>query len=314
MSGVLTTDNLSPQLRRQNRINTIHASLAIENNTLSLDQVTDIIDGKPVVGPHRDIQEVHGAIAAYETLERWTPSSLTDLLAAHKLLMTGLVDTPGQLRYCNVEIMQRDKVVHKAPSHRFVSQHMYNLLSWLKDTDEHPLVASCVFHYEFEFIHPFVDGNGRMGRLWQTLILSKWNPLCAFIPVETTVRNRQSEYYASLRQSDVQGESTKFVEFMLMALHGTLNSALAKIYESDQVRDQVSDQVSRLIIALATGDKSASELMKALNLRHAPTFRNNYLAPALTAGIIERTQPSSPRSPTQRYRLTKKGMYWQARL
>ena len=298
-TGMLTAENLSPQLRRENRIRTIHASLAIENNTLSLEQVTDIIDGKAVIGPPRDIQEVRGAVAAYEKLDSWTPHSLDDLLAAHALLMHSLVEHPGQIRTGGVGVFQGNKVIHMAPPANLVHGHLENLFQWLKKTDEHPLITSCVFHYEFEFIHPFDDGNGRMGRLWQTLILSKWKPVLAYMPVETIVRNRQDEYYASLGQADAQGEATKFIEFMLQALHDTLGNT-----KSDQVVAQVSDQVIRLVELLEKGEKGATELMQALNLRHAPTFRKNYLSPALDAGLIERTQPDSPRSPTQKYRLT----------
>lgn len=301
-TGALTPESLSPQLRRENRIRTIHASLAIENNTLSLEQVTDIIDGKPVIGPPRDIREVKGAVAAYEKLDAWTPHSLKDLLTAHAMLMHDLVDTAGELRTSGVGVFQGSKVVHMAPPANLVHGHLENLLQWLKGTDEHPLITSCVFHYEFEFIHPFADGNGRMGRLWQTLILSKWRPVLAFMPVETIVRNRQAEYYSSLGQADAQGEATKFVEFMLQALHDTLIGI-----STDQVDVQVSDQVKRLLEILASGEKSATELMQTLGLRHAPTFRKNYLLPALDAGLVERTQPDSPRSPTQQYRLTRLG-------
>ena len=301
-TGALTAENLSPQLRRENRIRTIHASLAIENNTLSLEQVTDIIDGKPVIGPPRDIQEVRGAVAAYEKLDAWRPHNLKDLLAAHAMLMHDLVDNPGKLRTGGVGVLQGSKVIHMAPPANLVHGHLENLLQWLKGTDEHPLITSCVFHYEFEFIHPFADGNGRMGRLWQTLILSKWRPVLAYMPVETIVRNRQEEYYASLGQADAQGEATKFIEFMLQALHDTLANT-----NTDQVDAQVSDQVKRLLDAIGQNEKTATELMQALSLRHAPTFRKNYLTPALEAGLIERTQPDSPRSPTQRYRLTELG-------
>lgn len=298
-TGAFTAESLSPQLRRENRIRTIHASLAIENNTLSLEQVTDIIDGKPVIGPPRDIQEVKGAVAAYENMDAWTPHSLKDLLAAHAMLMHDLVDTAGELRTGGVGVFQGSKVVHMAPPANLVHGHLENLLQWLKGTDEHPLITSCVFHYEFEFIHPFADGNGRMGRLWQTLILSKWRPVLAFMPVESIVRNRQAEYYASLGQADAQGEAAKFVEFMLQALHDTLIGI-----STDQVDVHVSDQVKRLVEILVHGEKSAMELMQALGLRHAPTFRKNYLLPALDAGLVERTQPDSPRSPKQQYRLT----------
>lgn len=298
----LAIGSLSPQLRRENRIRTIHASLAIENNTLSLEQVTDIIDGKAVIGPPRDIQEVHGAISAYEKLDAWQPHWLEDLLAAHAILMRDLVEKPGSLRTGGVGVYQGGKVVHVAPPAHLVHEHLNRLLRWLEETNEHPLVASCVFHYEFEFIHPFTDGNGRMGRLWQTLILSKWNSLFAYLPVETLVRNRQDEYYASLAAADEQGEGTSFVEFMLAALFDTLIGL-----QSDQAGDQVSDQVRRLMEALEQGEKSAVELMTGLGLRHAPTFRKNYLSPALKAALIERTRPDAPRSPMQKYVLTAKG-------
>ncbi len=302
MSGALTAESLSPRLRRENRIRTIHASLAIENNTLSLEQVTDIIDGKPVIGPPRDIQEVRGAVAAYEQLDVWQAHNLQDLLSAHALLMHDLVEQPGKLRTGGVGVFQGRKLVHMAPPASLVRGHLENLLQWLQNTDEHPLITSCVFHYEFEFIHPFHDGNGRMGRLWQTLILSKWKPVLAYMPVETIVRNRQAEYYASLGQADAQGEATRFVEFMLQALRDTLAGML-----SDQASVQVTDQVRRLVEALGGDERSSAELMRALGLRHTPTFRKSYLQPALDAGLVERTQPDSPRSPTQRYRLAPSG-------
>jgi fido (protein-threonine AMPylation protein) len=296
---------LSPQLRRENHIRTIHASLAIENNTLSLEQVTDIIDGKPVIGPPRDIQEVRGAVAAYEKLDTWEPYRLKDVLAAHALLMHSLVDSPGRLRTGGVGVFRGDKIVHMAPPAGLVPGHMENLLRWLKNTDEHPLITSCVFHYEFEFIHPFDDGNGRMGRLWQTLILSRWRPVLAYMPVETIVRTRQDEYYASLGQSDTHGEATTFIEFMLRALHDTLAQATTQV--TAQVTTQVSPQVRRLLAALHHGSQSAGELMRALGLKNAKNFRSTSLNPALEAGLVERTQPDSPRSPTQRYRLTPRG-------
>ena len=298
----LAVELLSPHLRRENRIRTIHASLAIENNTLSLEQVTDIINGKAVIGPPRDIQEVHGAVSAYEKLDTWQPHKLDDMLSAHAILMRDLVEKPGSLRTGGVGVFQGHRVVHMAPPAHLVHEHLKKLLGWLEKTDEHPLVSSCVFHYEFEFIHPFADGNGRMGRLWQTLILSKWNSLFAYLPVETIVRNRQAEYYDSLGRADAQGEATVFVEFMLTAL----GDAVADI-RSDQVDDQVSDQVRRLLDVLGQGEKSATELMTELGLRHAPTFRKNYLSPALEAARVERTKPDAPRSPLQRYRLTAAG-------
>jgi Fic family protein len=207
---------LTPQLRRENRIRTIHASLAIENNTLTLEQVTAVIDGKHVLGHPREILEVRNALTAYEAMDGWEPTSREDLLAAHRLLMTALVDDAGRFRSGGVGIYRGKQLVHMAPPADRVQQQMDDLLDWLKHTDEHPLVASCVFHYELEFIHPFADGNGRIGRLWQTLVLRTWKPLLAYLPVETVVRQRQDDYYRVLAEADKQADATPFVEFMLI--------------------------------------------------------------------------------------------------
>jgi Fic family protein/predicted transcriptional regulator len=300
---------LSPRLRRGNRIRTIHASLAIENNTLTIEQVTAVLDGKRVMGLPREIQEVRNAFATYEHIDRWTPSSRTDLLEAHGILMAGLVDRPGEFRSGGVGVFHENRVVHMAPPAERVPSLMSDLLTWLEHTDEHPLVASCVFHYEFEFIHPFPDGNGRLGRLWQTLILSRWKPLLAYLPVETVIHDRQADYYRVLAQADNSADATPFVEFMLEALRSAIEEAVT----IDQVGDHVSDQVIRLLNGLRSGETGATDLMARLSLSHRPTFRRNYLEPALTAGLIERTQPVSPRSPTQRYRLTEKGRAFLAR-
>jgi Fic family protein len=290
-----------PALRRGNRLRTIQASLAIENNSLTLEQVTAVIAGKRVLGPPKEIQEVRNAFAAYEAMETWKPWNAKDLLAAHKLLMTGLVDQPGRFRAGGVGIAQGKKIVHLAPPAERVPGLMNDLLKWLKRTDAHPLIASCVFHYELEFIHPFADGNGRMGRLWQTLILSSWKPLLAWLPVETVIRERQAEYYAALAVSDKSGHCTAFIEFLLSALLQALHEAAA----TDQVGDQVSDQVKALLKCLARQPLTALACMKKLGLNHRPTFRKNYLQPAMDAGLIERTLPDKPNSSLQRYRLSR---------
>lgn len=291
-----------PALRRGNRLRSIQASLAIENNSLTLKQVTAVIAGKRVLGPPKEIQEVRNAFAAYEAMAAWKPWSSKDLLAAHKLLMSGLVDHPGRFRTTGVGIAQGKKIVHLAPPAARVPGLVNELLGWLKNTDAHPLIASCVFHYEFEFIHPFSDGNGRMGRLWQTLILSRWKPLLAWVPVETVIRARQAEYYAALASSDKAGNSTTFIEFLLSALLQALHEASA----TDQVGDQVSDQVKALLKCLAKQPLTALACMKKLRLAHRPTFRKNYLQPALEAGLIERTLPDKPNSSLQKYRLRQK--------
>ena len=202
-------------LRRLNRIRTIHGSLAIEGNTLSQRQVAALLDGKPVVGPLREIQEARNAIRAYDVYQDWDPASGTDLLAAHGMLMAGLLDAPGHYRRGGVMVAGAGKVHHVGPPAARVPQLMADLLAWVGGTAEHPLIASSVFHYEFEFIHPFDDGNGRMGRLWQTLILTRWRELFAHLPVESMVHARQRDYYAAIRQSPAAGESTPFIAFML---------------------------------------------------------------------------------------------------
>lgn len=224
---VLAEQNLTPRLRRENRIRTIQASLAIENNALTLEQVTAVIDGKRVLGLPREIQEVRNAFAAYEAMENWQPSSEADLLSVHRLLMLALVDQPGVYRSGGVGIFRGEQLVHMAPPADRVPYLMADLLAWLQRADEHPLIASCLFHYELEFIHPFADGNGRMGRLWQTLILCHWKPLLAYLPVETVIRERQDDYYRVLAEADKLAEATPFVEFMLQVMHDAISEALA---------------------------------------------------------------------------------------
>jgi Fic family protein len=298
----------SLRLRRANRIRTIQGSLAIEGNTLNEAQITAILEGKHVIAPPREIQEVHNAFATYEKLPNWSPANEVHLLEAHASLMRGLINEAGYYRTGGVGVMAGDKVIHMAPGANRVPKLMGNLLAWLATTETPPLIASCVFHYEFEFIHPFADGNGRMGRLWQTLILSQWNPLFVHIPVESMVHQHQAEYYQALQQSTDKTDSAPFIEFMLDRILEAINAALN--YNTDQATDQVSDQVARLLGALSKEPLTNQALMLELALSHRPSFRNNYLNPALDAGLIERTQPDSPRSPTQKYRLTTKGREW----
>jgi cell filamentation protein, protein adenylyltransferase len=293
-----------PVLRRGNRIKTIQASLAIEGNTLSLEQVTAVISGKRVLATPREIQEVRNAFAAYEELPKWSAYSRADLLAAHGLMMAGLVDEIGCFRSGKVGIQRSEKMIHLAPPASRVPGLIDDLLKWLEKTDEHPLVAGCVFHYEFEFIHPFQDGNGRMGRLWQTLILSRWRPVFAMLPVETIIRDRQQDYYAALGQADHSADATAFIEFMLNAILRAIEEAALT---SDQESDHQSDKVMRLLRALRKSQRSTSDLMIELGLAHRPTFRKNYLHPALVAGLIEMTQPDTPRARNQKYRLTALG-------
>lgn len=293
-----------PVLRRGNRIKTVQASLEIEGNTLNLEQVTAVLAGKRVLGQPREIQEVRNAFAAYEQLTNWSAHSRSDLLAAHGLLMTGLADEVGRFRSGNVGVHRGREVVHVAPPAARVPVLIDDLLTWLEKTDEHPLVASCVFHWVFEFIHPFQDGNGRLGRLWQTLILSQWRTVFAMLPIESIIRDRQQDYYAALIQSDHAADATAFIEFMLSAI---LQAIEESTFGSDQVSVHQSDQVMRLLRALQRSQRSASDLMAELGLSHRPTFRKNYLHPALAAQLIEMIHPDTPRARNQKYRLTECG-------
>jgi Fic family protein len=295
----LSADLENLRLRRIHRIQTIHGSLAIEGNTLSEEQISTILDGKPVIAPPREVQEVRNAIKAYDEFQNWHPEQQADLLKAHETLMLGLLDAPGHYRLEGVGVGGAGGIVHVAPPPGRVPELMGSLLGWLGKTEEHALIKSCVFHYEFEFIHPFADGNGRMGRLWQTLILSRWNPLFSQIPVESMVYARQQEYYNAIAESTQAAESTPFVEFMLRTI-------LERIISSDRETHQVTHQVEILLSALVD-EMSRGELMRKLELKDRVNFKRIYLDPALADGLIEMTIPDKPNSRLQKYRLTEKG-------
>ncbi len=209
-----------PELRKHNRIRTIQSSLAIEGNTLTIEQVTDIINNKKVLGPAKDILEVKNTIKAYEKLGQYDAGSLKSLLEAHNILMAGLLTHAGALRTQNVGVRAGEKIVHMAPPHDQVPVLVNELLLFLRqEKDLHPLIKSSVFHYEFEFIHPFMDGNGRLGRLWQSIILYNYRGIFEYIPIESVVRQRQAQYYQALQASDQNGSATEFINFMLEAIY-----------------------------------------------------------------------------------------------
>lgn len=233
------------RLRKENRIKTIHSSLAIENNSLSLKQITAIIDGKHVLGNPNEIKEVKNSIQAYDLLLSLNPYNEKDLLKAHKLMMQDLVEISGKYRTDGVGIFDGEKVVHLAPPADRVSELMFDLFEWIKTSDVHPLIKSCVFHYEFEFIHPFQDGNGRMGRLWQTVILKEWKEIFAWLPVETLIKENQKEYYCVLGASDSAANSTKFIEFMLSLILNTIEEIIEtekKVTQKVSVKVTVNQQ------------------------------------------------------------------------
>jgi Fic family protein len=216
----------SPQLRKQNRIKTIHSSLQIEGNTLTEEQITALIENKRVIGPKKDVLEVLNAIKVYEKLEEYKFSSVKTFQKAHHELMNGLIESAGKYRKQGVGIVKGTKVEHIAPPHENVPHLMKDLFEYLKDSNELTLIKSCVFHYEMEFIHPFIDGNGRMGRLWQTLILMSEYPIFEFLPFETLISQTQDDYYKSLSLSDKSGKSTYFIEYMLSVIDKSLESLL----------------------------------------------------------------------------------------
>ena len=219
-------DRPSPQLRKQNKVKTIHSSLQIEGNTLTGEQITAIIDSKRVLGPKKDVLEVINAIDIYDNLRGFTPTSEKSFLKAHKILMKGLIDKPGKYRTQSVGIVKGSKVEHLAPPHKNLPYLMKDLFEYLNKSNELTLVKSCVFHYETEFIHPFIDGNGRMGRLWQTLILMQEYPVFEFLPFETLISKNQKDYYHTLSISDKTGSSTSFIEFILKQIDTSLKELL----------------------------------------------------------------------------------------
>ena len=243
--GKLTSTNqlsANPTLRRTNRIRTIHGSLAIEQNTLSLEQVTAVLNGKQVLAPPKDIAEVKNAYEIYERLEELDPYSVDDLLTAHGIMTRGLVDESGVFRSKPVGVVEQEgHVLHFGTLPQYVPNLVMELLDWAKNSDIHMLIRSCVFHYELELIHPFADGNGRIGRLWHTLLLSKWNPAFAWLPVESMIHARQQEYYEAINASNNAGESTVFIEFMLSAIKASLMDA---INTSDEMSDGAMDKAT----------------------------------------------------------------------
>ena len=241
---LMSTNQLSanPTLRRSNRIRTIHGSLAIEQNTLSLEQVTAVLNGKHVLAPPKDIAEVKNAYEIYERLDELDPYSVEDLLTAHKIMTQGLVDEAGMFRTRPVGIVDNEgHVLHFGTLPQYVPDLVMELLGWVKNSDVHILIRSCVFHYELELIHPFADGSGRIGRLWHTLLLSKWNPVFAWLPVESIIHDLQQEYYKAINASNDAGESTVFIEFMLLAIKASLIEA---IRTSDEMSDEKMDKAT----------------------------------------------------------------------
>ena len=288
-----------PRLRRVNRIKSIQSSLAIENNTLSLEQVTDVLSGKRVLGPQDDILAVKNAFAAYKMLPGFDPFSLEDLKKAHGIMMRGLVEGAGELRTGSVGVInEQGKVLHVAPPHDMVKGLTEQLFDWLKTSKTQMLIRSSIFHYEFEFIHPFMDGNGRTGRLWQTALLASWKPIFEWIPIESIIKDNQEEYYRAIGLSTSEGKSNRFILFML----GVIKRAVAELARDTRSHQRhSSNQIRALMSVMETYPLSAAELMEKLGMKSRAAFRKNYLQPALEAGLIAMTDPAAPTSRNQRY-------------
>ena len=289
-----------PILRKNNRIKSIHSSLAIEANSLSLNQVKDVIEGKVVIGPRKEIQEVKNAYNLYSMVDKLNCYSEKDLLLAHSVLTYLIDEESGKYRNHGEGVFDGDKIIFVAPPENMVPTLMKDLFNWLKNDKETPLlIKSCIFHYEFVFIHPFGDGNGRTARFWQNLLLSNWNGVFEFIPLESQIHKYQREYYNKIDICHRSGNSNEFIEFILLMLNEILDEVLLS---SQKESRHISEQVNRLLSVMDDEiPYSANELLLLLNIKSKETLRASYLNPALENGLIKMTLPDKPNSKNQRY-------------
>lgn len=290
-----------PHLRRNNRIKSIHSSLKIEANSLSLGQVRDVIDDRTVLGEQKEIQEVKNAYTAYEHFSEIDPYSIDDLKKFHGMMTKYIVEESGVFRCGEEGVFSGEQCIFMAPPARLVPGLMSELFDWMREAQDfvHPLVLSSVFHYEFVFIHPFSDGNGRMARLWHSAILSKWKPIFEYIPIESQIEKFQEEYYDVIARCNSEGESTAFIEFMLTQIDKILDDICTQI-EDD--REQTSEYVKTLIEVMEYSVPYTSRtLMEKLGLKSKEGFRRNYLNPAVRMKLVRMTIPDRPTSRNQRY-------------
>ena len=290
-----------PHLRKNNRIKSIHASLKIEANSLSLGQVRDVINGKLVLGEQKEIQEVKNAYAAYEKLSEIDPYSINDLKHYHGIMTRYLVDEAGEFRSSEEGVFSGERCIFMAPPARIVPQLMRELFEWMKSAKDevHPLILSSVFHYEFVFIHPFTDGNGRMARLWHTAMLAKWKPILEYIPIESQIEKFQEEYYDAISKCHMEGAATIFIEFMLSQIDKILDEVSAQITgDNEQLPEHIQSLLSIMEYEVAYTSKA---LMEKLGLKSKEGFRRNYLIPAIEMKLIRMTVPGQPRNRNQRY-------------
>lgn len=290
-----------PHLRRNNRIKSIHSSLKIEANSLSLGQVRDVINGKLVLGEQKEIQEVKNAYAAYEKMSDIDPYSIKKLKEFHGIMTKYIVEESGDFRKGEEGVFNGDECIFMCPPARFIQGQMEDLFAWMKKerTAVHPLILSSVFHYEFVFIHPFSDGNGRMARLWHTAILSQWKPIFEFIPIESQIEKFQDDYYDVIAKCHVEGESTRFIEFMLMQIDKILDEVSEQMSESSE---QMTEYLKRMLNVMEYDvPYTATAIMGMLGLKSKETFRKNYMNPAIELNLVRMTIPDKPNSKNQRY-------------
>ena len=290
-----------PHLRRNNRIQSIHSSLKIEANSLSLSEVRDVINGHLVLGDQKEIQEVKNAYEAYEHIPDINPLSITDLKKIHGIMTYRTVNESGVFRKGDEGVFSGDTCIFVAPPPQMVDSLMNDLFTWMKKSEGvvHPLILAAVFHYEFVFIHPFADGNGRMARLWHTAILYRWRNVFEYIPLESQIEKYQTEYYDAIAQCHVNGNSDSFIEFMLEMIWQILDEVIAQIRKSDS---ETSEYVKRMLDVMEYDiPYTSNAIMEALGLRSKETLRKNYINPAIELGVIRMTLPDKPNSKNQRY-------------
>ena len=300
---ISVTSNLQAKLylRKNNRIKSIHSSLKIEANSLTIGQVRDVINGRLVLGEQKEIQEVKNAYDAYDELPNINPFDLKDMLKIHGIMTKFLVDESGKFRKGEEGVFNGDECIFMAPPAKFVPELMDNLFSWLNDNKDEvqPLIMSAVFHYEFVFIHPFSDGNGRMARLWHTAFLTKWNPVFEYIPIESQIEKFQNEYYDAIAKCHIEGDSDTFVHFMLEQIDKILDEIIDSMKNGDE---SISEYVKKLIDVMEYDTPyTLASLMELLELKSKETIRRHYIHPALKLDLIRMTLPDKPQSRNQRY-------------
>lgn len=289
-----------PILRRNNKIKSVHSSYEIEANSLSIEQVKDVIAGKIVIGPKKEIQEVKNAYEAYNKISEFNGYKEEDLLKAHGILTYLLEERSGKYRNHGEGVFDGDKIIFYAPPENLVPELMSDLFNWLSSDIETPiLVKACVFHYEFVYIHPFNDGNGRTARLWQNVLLTSWNPIFEYIPIESQIKKYKSDYYDAIDFCHQNGDSNAFIEFMLKMIDETLTEVLTSLAKESK---NISEKVNKLLEIMEDEiPLTANEIMTRLGIKSKETLRASYLNPAIESELINMTLPDKPSSKNQRY-------------